>query len=110
MFAEPDDTRRMLHRNRLALAVACDTEQNWFVVEGQLGQEVVVLAVFVVGIAAGAWLGLRFARGGKSSEAAAAEARCAELRNQAGSAQARADELQRQLTAAIAGQKSADTR
>jgi DNA recombination protein RmuC len=75
-----------------------------------LGQEVVVLAVFAVAIAAGAWLGARLARAGKSSEAAAAEARCAELREQAARAQARIEDMQRQLTAAAAAQKAAETR
>jgi DNA recombination protein RmuC len=94
----------------LATRPRCDTEAELGAVEGELGQEVVVLAVFVAGIAAGLWLGMRFARGGKSPEAAAAEARCGELREQTSKAQARIDELQRQLTAAAGGERAAETR
>lgn len=75
-----------------------------------MGQEVVVLAVFAVGIAAGIWLGVRVGRGGGSSEAAAAEARCGELRNRVAEAQIKTDDLQRQLTASAAAQKAAETR
>lgn len=94
----------------MAFASSCDTEAELVPLEAFLGQEVLALAVFVAGIVAGVCLGLRVGRGGKSSEVAASEARCGELRNRVAEAQTRTDDLQRQLVAATAGQKAAETR
>lgn len=74
-----------------------------------MGQEVLIVAVFAVGVVGGLLVGLRLARSGKSAEQAAASVLINELRTTLAAAQAKIDDLQGQLTAAVAAQKSAET-